>query len=89
MAAIGLPACSQAGPSLFHTGNAEQHESLWPGVWKLSLWPGRGGFVITELLGIGLLTGEACGGEGADCQKDYPPPPHHLLLPRQLLPRLH
>lgn len=67
------------GPPSFIQGIAERHESLWPGVWKLSLWPGRGGFVITELLGIGLLTGEACrggGGVGADCQKDYPPLPH-------------
>lgn len=61
---------SQAGLALIHTRKywaterQERHESLWPWVWKLSPWPGRGGFVIIELLGIGLLTGEVGGGNG-------------------------
>ena len=79
---------SEPGPALIHTRKwraperQEEHESLWPWVWKLSRWPGRGGCVIIELLGIGLLTGEVGRGNGliargiiSTAAPPLPPPP--------------
>lgn len=41
--------------------------------------PGRGSFVILELLGIGLLTGDVGGEAWANCQKDYSPCPPTII----------